>query len=53
MTNSGLYGFVTNTDGNTVTVKIAEGVKVEMDRNAIASIVSRKDSEGSTEVSAK
>jgi preprotein translocase subunit YajC len=43
LTSSGIYGFVTNTDDKTVTVRIAEGVKVEMDRNSIGSIVSKAD----------
>jgi preprotein translocase subunit YajC len=47
LTASGIYGFVTNTDEKTVTIRIAEGVKVDMDRSAIASIISRKD-EGDT-----
>ncbi len=41
VTASGIYGLVANVSDRTVTVKIAEGVKVEMDRSSISTILNR------------
>lgn len=45
LTSSGIYGYVSNLDDKIVTVKIAEGVKVDMDRNCVTTILNRKGAE--------
>ncbi len=42
VTNGGIHGVVTGLKDRTVTVRVAEGVKIEFDKTAIVS-VSRKD----------
>jgi preprotein translocase subunit YajC len=41
VTASGIYGLISNVSDRTVIVKIAEGVKVEMDRGSIATVLNR------------
>lgn len=47
VTSGGMYGLITNVRDTTVTLKIADNVKVEMDRNSIATIL--KASEGGSD----
>ena len=42
ITNGGIHGIVTGIKDRTVSVRVAEGVKIEFDKSAIVS-VSRKD----------
>ena len=42
VTNGGIHGVVTGLKDRTITVRVAEGVKIEFDKTAIVS-VSRKD----------
>lgn len=42
ITNGGIHGVVTGVKDKTITVRIAEGVKIEIEKTAIVS-VSRKD----------
>ncbi len=42
VTNGGIHGVITGLKDRTVTVRVAEGVKIEFDKSAIVS-VSRKD----------
>lgn len=41
VTSSGIYGLIANVGDKTVTVKIAEGVKVEMDRSSVTTVLNR------------
>lgn len=50
VTASGIYGLIANVSDRTVTVKIAEGVKVEMDRGSIATVLNRNATDGKVEV---
>ena len=51
VTSSGIYGLIANVSDKTVTVKIAEGVKVEMDRASVTTILNRGGaSDGKVEV---
>ena len=49
LTASGIYGLVANVSDRTVMVKIAEGVKVEMDRGSITTILNRTNGAASDE----
>jgi preprotein translocase subunit YajC len=49
ITSSGIYGLIANVTDRTVMVKIAEGVKVEMDRSSIATVLNRAN-DGKVEV---
>ena len=42
VTNSGIHGLISNVKENTVLVKVADNVKIEMDKAAIATVL--KDS---------
>ena len=39
VTNSGIHGLIANVKDSTVIVKVADNVKIEMDKSAIASVV--------------
>ena len=41
VTSSGIYGLISNVKETTVTLKIADNVKIEIDKAAIASVISR------------
>ncbi len=41
VTSSGIYGLISNVKETTVTLKIADNVKIEIDKAAIATVVSR------------
>ena len=41
VTSSGIYGMISNVKESTVLLKIADNVKIEIDKSAIASVVSR------------
>lgn len=41
VTSSGIYGLISNVKETTVMLKIADNVKIEIDKTAIASVVSR------------
>lgn len=41
LTSSGIYGIVTNVKDKTLTVKIADNVKVEMVKSAVTAIIQR------------
>ena len=49
VTSSGIYGLIANITDRTVMVKIAEGVKVEMDRSSITTVLNRAN-DGKVEV---
>ena len=39
VTNSGIHGLISNVKDSTVIVKVADNVKIEMEKSAIASVV--------------
>ena len=41
VTSSGIYGLISNVKETTVMLKIADNVKIEIDKAAVASVVSR------------
>jgi len=43
VTNSGIHGMITNVKDATVTVRIAENVKVEMEKSAVTTVVAKTD----------
>ncbi len=43
VTNGGIYGLITNVKTTTVIVKIAENVRIELDKSCVASVVSKAD----------
>ncbi len=43
VTAGGIYGVVENTTANTLTVKIAEGVKVKVTRSSIGTVLSEEE----------
>lgn len=43
MTSGGIYGVVTNVKDKVVTVRIAENVKIELDKNSVATVVIEGD----------
>jgi len=45
VTSSGIHGLVSNVKDTTVIVKIAENVKVEIEKSAIGTVLKRSDSE--------
>jgi preprotein translocase subunit YajC len=38
VTTSGIHGMITNVKDSTVTVKVADNVKIEMDKSAVANV---------------
>lgn len=52
LTTSGIYGLIANVSDRTVTVKIAEGVKIEMDRSSVAAILNRQNADDGSKTSA-
>lgn len=47
ITNSGIYGVVAGVKGKTLVLKIADQVKIEISKNAIAGLQSPDESQGS------
>ena len=45
ITSSGIHGLVSNVKDTTLIVKIADNVKIEVDRSAIATVIKRTDDE--------
>ncbi len=45
VTNSGLHGLVANVKEKTIVVKIAENVKVEMEKDAVATVLKAAEGE--------
>ena len=45
ITNGGLYGVITAVRGEVLEVKIAEGVKVEISRQGVATVITAKAEE--------
>ena len=43
ITAGGIYGVIESVESNTVTVKIAENVKVKLNRNSISTVRSGSD----------
>lgn len=43
VTSGGIHGLITNVRERTVTLKIAENVRIDLDKAAVATIVSKKD----------
>jgi preprotein translocase subunit YajC len=43
VTNGGMYGAVVDVKENIIVLKIAEGVKIEVIKNAIAAIIERRE----------
>ena len=39
ITASGIHGMITNVKDTTVTVKVADNVKIEMDKSAVTNVV--------------
>jgi preprotein translocase subunit YajC len=50
VTSSGIYGMITNVKERTVLLKVADNVKIEIDKAAVATVLDRS-SEGSSEES--
>lgn len=44
VTSGGIYGLITNVRDTTVTLKIAENVKIELDRTSVGAIIKSSDS---------
>jgi preprotein translocase subunit YajC len=40
VTNSGIHGLISNVKDTTVIVKVADNVKIEMEKSAISTVVS-------------
>jgi preprotein translocase subunit YajC len=53
MTKGGMYGTITNIDGNVLTVEIAKDVEVKVSRDAIATAVNKDGSAVTTDKSGK
>ncbi len=45
ITSSGIHGMVSNVKETTVIVKVADNVKIEMEKSSIGSVVKRDDAE--------
>lgn len=43
VTSGGIYGMVENASANTLTVKIAEGVKVKITRSSVGAVISEEE----------
>lgn len=43
VTNGGIYGTITNVKNTTVILKIADNVRIELDKTCVASVVSKAD----------
>jgi preprotein translocase subunit YajC len=43
VTNSGIHGLISNVKDSTVIVKVADNVKIEMEKSAISSVVKAAD----------
>lgn len=41
VTTSGIHGMITNVKDTTVTVKVADNVKIEMDKSAVANVAAK------------
>ena len=41
VTNSGIYGLIHNVKDKTVMIKVAEGVMIEFDKNAVATVLKK------------
>jgi len=41
VTNSGIYGLIHNVKDKTVTIKVAEGVMIEFDKSAVATVLKK------------
>ena len=41
VTTSGIHGMITNVKDTTVTVKVADNVKIEMEKSAVANVVAK------------
>lgn len=39
VTTAGIHGIITNTSESTVTIKVADNVKIEFDRGAVVSVI--------------
>lgn len=39
VTSAGIHGMITNVKDNTVTVKVADNVKIEMEKSAVTNVV--------------
>jgi len=52
VTSSGIHGMVSNVKETTVIVKIADNVKIELEKSSIASVVQRDDAPATTTTAA-
>jgi len=41
VTTSGIHGMITNVKDTTVTVKVADNVKIEMEKSAVANVAAK------------
>ena len=41
VTSSGIHGMITNVKDTTVTVKVADNVKIEMEKSAVANVAAK------------